>query len=100
MKKISILRWVGLAEATSFLVLLLIAMPLKYYWGMPLAVKVVGWGHGILFMLYIAAVLAAAKAMNWNWFSMLLALAASLVPLGPLFFDKSIRRREQELSRQ
>lgn len=67
---------------------------------MPLAVKVVGWGHGILFMLYIAAVLAAAKAMNWNWFSMLLALAASLVPLGPLFFDKSIRRREQELSRQ
>lgn len=97
-QKVRVLRWVGVAEGTSFLVLLLIAMPLKYFWGWPLAVKVVGWAHGLLFMLYIVAVVVAARAMKWNFFSMALALGASVIPLGPFFFDKSIRAREQELS--
>ncbi|MCU0399360.1 MAG: DUF3817 domain-containing protein [Cyclobacteriaceae bacterium] len=70
--------------------LLLIAMPLKYYFDLPMAVKVTGWIHGVLFMLYIAAVLFAIKAMAWNWFSVLVALAAS-IPLITLNTTSSVK---------
>ncbi len=96
--RISNLRIIGFIEGVSFLILLLIAMPLKYYYDLPMAVKITGWIHGVLFMLYIAAVLMAIKAMSWNWFSVLVALGASLIPIGTFLLDKSLKRREQELS--
>ncbi|MBK5279665.1 MAG: DUF3817 domain-containing protein [Bacteroidia bacterium] len=95
--RIVYLRLTGITEGISFLVLLLIAMPLKYYFGWPLAVKVVGWLHGILFIAYIAAVLLAIKAMQWNWFSVGVALAASLIPIGTFVLDASWKRREKQL---
>jgi integral membrane protein len=92
--KIRFLRYIGIAEGISFLVLLLIAMPLKYYFGWPMAVKVVGWMHGILFITYIVAVLLAVKAMKWNWISVGLALVASLIPIATFLLDRSWKRRE------
>ncbi len=97
-KSIQSLRWIGIAEGISFLVLLLIAMPLKYGFGWPLAVKYVGWAHGVLFMLYIVAVFAAIKAMNWGLKGVALAVIASLLPAGTFVLDKSLRRRQEELS--
>ncbi|MFZ6000860.1 MAG: DUF3817 domain-containing protein [Bacteroidota bacterium] len=97
MKQIKTLRWIALTEGVSFLFLLLIAMPLKYYFGQPELVKWTGWIHGILFMAYIAFVFLCVQAMRWNWFNTLVALAASLVPLGTFFLDKSFRRRLTEL---
>lgn len=55
-KSIKNFAWISMAEGTSFLVLLLIAMPLKYMANMPLMVKYVGWVHGVLFILYIVNV--------------------------------------------
>lgn len=98
--RVKFLRLTGITEGISFLVLLLIAMPLKYYFGFPLAVKVVGWLHGILFMAYILAVLLAIKAMQWGWFSVGVALAASLVPIGTFVLDSSWKKRELELSQK
>jgi integral membrane protein len=91
------LRIVGISEGISFLVLLLIAMPLKYFMGMPLAVKYVGWIHGILFIAYILAVFFSIKAMRWGWFAVLVALAASLLPFGTFALDKQLKKRQQEL---
>ena len=96
--RVSYLRIVGITEGISFLVLLLIAMPMTYYFGMPMAVKIVGWLHGVLFIAYIGAVLLAIKAMQWNWFSVLVALAASLIPIGTFVLDRSWKRREAELA--
>lgn len=79
------------------MVLLLIAMPLKYYFGMPMAVKVVGWAHGVLFMAYILLVFSVIKAMQWNWFNTLVALAVSLIPIGTFWLDKSLKKRQLEL---
>ena len=87
----------GIAEGVSFLILLLIAMPLKYYADLPLAVRIVGWAHGILFMAYIAVVLLSIRFMRWNWISALTALAASLIPCGTFILDKSWKKREQDL---
>ena len=90
----------GIAEGISFLVLLLVAMPMKYYLGLPFAVKVVGWMHGVLFILYIAAVFLSIRIMRWNAISVLVALAASLLPLGTFFLDKGWRNRERDLARE
>jgi integral membrane protein len=94
------LRWIGFIEGVSFLFLLLIAMPLKYYWGLPMAVKITGWIHGVLFILYIVAVLMAVKAMEWNWFSTLVALAASLIPIGTFVLDSSLKKRVIQLNKE
>lgn len=91
------LRVIGIAEGISFLVLLLIAMPIKYYMGIPEVVKYVGWIHGVLFMAYVVAVFVAIRAMQWNWFGVLVALGASLVPVGTFVLDKQLKRRQQEL---
>jgi integral membrane protein len=95
--KIQLLRFVGIAEGISFLVLLLIAMPLKYYFGFPQMVRVVGMMHGILFIAYIIVVLLAIKAMKWNFINVGIALAASLIPLGTFALDKAWKKRESEL---
>jgi integral membrane protein len=98
MKTINALRFIGIAEGISFLVLLLVAMPLKYFLGLPHAVKYVGWAHGVLFMLYIVLVLLAIKPMKWSVMNVVIAWAASLVPTGTFFLDSSLKRRLRELS--
>jgi integral membrane protein len=95
--RINNLRIIGFIEGVSFVFLLIVAMPLKYYFDLPMAVKITGWIHGVLFMLYIAAVLFAIEAMKWNWFSVIVALSASLIPIGTFILDKSLKKRLSEL---
>ncbi|GIL23657.1 MAG: membrane protein [Bacteroidota bacterium] len=97
MKDLKLFRRIALAEGISFLLLLLIAMPLKYYFGMPLAVKVVGWAHGMLFIAYILLVFSVVDTMKWNWFNTLVALAVSVLPAGTFWLDRSLKKRELEL---
>ncbi len=92
------LRVIGLTEGISFLVLLLVAMPLKYYFNMPMAVKIVGWAHGVLFIAYLIVVFLCNRIMKWNWFGFMVALGASLIPAGTFWLDKSWKKREQELN--
>jgi len=91
------LRIVGILEGISFLVLLCIAMPLKYFYAIPEAVKFTGWAHGALFMLYIPSVFAARRSMNWNFIWTGIALAASLIPFGTFVLDRYLVKREKEL---
>ena len=53
------LRVIGLLEGISFLVLLGVAMPLKYVWDEPQAVRGVGMAHGVLFLAYVTAAVQA-----------------------------------------
>jgi integral membrane protein len=91
------LRVIGILEGISYLLLLCVAMPMKYYFGIPEAVKTVGWAHGVLFIAYIPAVFLARKAMQWEFFQLLIALAASLIPFGTFWLDKQLSRREKQL---
>jgi integral membrane protein len=94
MSQLSILRKAGIAEGISFLVLLLIAMPLKYFFQQPMAVKIAGWIHGFLFVLFIGMAWAYKDERHkpFKWF--VLAGIAALVPLGTFWFDKSLRKEE------
>ena len=86
------LRMIGFWEGVSFLVLLGIAMPLKYFAGEPGAVRVVGMAHGILFMLYVWAAIQTARDRNWSWQRTGLVLLASVLPAGPFVVDAKLLR--------
>ncbi len=88
-------RWISLIEGISFLVLLFIAMPLKYMFDVPEAVTYVGWAHGILFIVYIYIVFPTAKSLNWNFSRSLFALFASVIPFGPFIFNKNLKRNQK-----
>lgn len=90
------LRAVGLLEGASFLVLLFIAMPLKYAAGMPLAVKFVGWAHGLLFMGYLLVLGHTASALRWPLMRVAGALIAALLPFGPFVLDARLRREMEK----
>lgn len=79
-------------EGVSFLLLLGIAMPLKYLAGYPQMVRVVGMIHGVLFLLFVAAVFQVSQAMRWPARRVLAALVASVLPFGPFVFDAHLRR--------
>ena len=87
-------RWISLIEGTSFLLLLFIAMPLKYMWDYPLAVKYVGWAHGILFIIYVYTVFPTAHKLKWNFSRTLFALVASVLPFGPFIFDRNLKKSQ------
>lgn len=91
MSVVRAVRLVGLAEAVSFLVLLLAAMPLKYLAGNPLGVRIVGPIHGALFVAYCVLVLVAAKRAGWDLGRVVTLIAAAFLPFGPFFTDRSLR---------
>lgn len=85
------LRFIGTFEAISFLVLLLIAMPLKYAADIPEVVTVVGIIHGVLFSLYLLAILNAALVRKLTIGMTLLAILAAFLPFGPFYVDRKLR---------
>ena len=84
----------GLAEGTSFLLLLLIAMPLKYIAHIPGPVKIMGWIHGLLFVLYIVALINVRLSFKWSFGRLLVAFIASLLPFGTFILDARLRKEE------
>lgn len=84
----------ALAEGTSFLILLFIAMPMKYFMGMPLAVRIVGLIHGILFLLYVGQLVRLRTTYRWDNRFSIQAFVASILPFGTFLFDKNLRAKE------
>jgi integral membrane protein len=89
------LRMIGWWEGASFLLLLIVAMPLKYYFGQPAYVRVIGMAHGALFLLYLAAAVQAALVQEWTWRRTALVFLASLLPAGPFILEAKLLRGEK-----
>jgi len=85
------LRAAGMMEAISFLLLLGVAMPLKYFASMPLAVKVAGWIHGLLFISFCVFLLVAHGERQWSMRWTALIFIAALLPFGPFVIDGRLR---------
>jgi integral membrane protein len=88
------LRLVGLLEGASYLLLLGVAMPLKYWAGMPLAVRVVGMAHGVLFVAFVAALLLAWRARRWSVLRAAGLFVACLIPFGTFVVDRGLREEQ------
>ncbi len=85
------LRLLGILEGMSFLILIFIAMPLKYFFASPFLVKVVGQLHGVLFLGFVFFTLYVAIEKKWKFSSITWKiLLASIIPFGTFYVDKSI----------
>ena len=89
-------RIIAICEGISFLILLFIAMPLKYLAGIPEVVMAVGWIHGVLFIAYMIAGLDVRKTHQWPFKKVLIAVAAAFIPFGPFILDRKILKPEME----
>ena len=87
-KLISALRWSALFEGISLLLLLFVAMPLKYGFDQPLMVEVVGMAHGVLFILYSVLLASVSLKMKWLGVPAIVSFFASFVPFGTFYVDK------------
>lgn len=87
-KQKTVFKYVSILEGLSFLLLLFIAMPLKYIWEMPQMVQQVGMAHGVLFIAYVIGAIWLFKPLNWNFKELLIILGCSLVPFGPFYVEK------------
>lgn len=90
-------RMIGIAEGISFLILVLIAMPLKYIFHYPQAVKMFGWAHGVLFVsfIYFAFDVFGSFKKPFSW--LVKAGLASVLPFGTFILDKELKKEEQSL---
>ena len=88
------LRALGFLEGTSMLILLFIAMPVKYLLGNPALVQSVGMAHGVLFVLFVIYTLAISVTQRWSFWSITWkVLLASIVPFGTFYVDRKILSR-------
>lgn len=87
-------RKIAIAEGISFLVLLLIAMSLKYFAGFPIAVTIAGGLHGILFIGFLVLAREAKNEYKKSGEWLAKAILASLLPFGTIVMDKYWKREE------
>jgi integral membrane protein len=85
---IRLFRSISLLEGVSLLILLFVAMPLKYIWGNPEYVRVVGMAHGLLFIAYIIFAIMTKFKLNWKIETLFIVFIASIIPFGTFYIDK------------
>jgi integral membrane protein len=78
----------GRAEGISLLVLLLVAMPVKYILHEPILVKIVGMAHGLLFVGYCAFAYLISLEESWDKKKLFLSFIFSVLPGGTFYFEK------------
>ena len=86
------LRILGNVEGVSYLLLLGIAMPMKYFFGMPLAVRTVGMAHGVLFLAYCLLLAVQMKKHGWKFSFVLYLFIATLLPFGTFVTDRKLAK--------
>jgi integral membrane protein len=93
------LRIIGFLEGLSLLVLIFIAVPLKYYAGNPAIVKALGPVHGALFLLFIFNALSVGVEQKWPFKTITWkVLLACIVPFGTFYIDHKILRKIQPVT--
>ncbi len=88
---VGIFRIIGILEGMSFILLMFVAMPLKYLLNKPLAVEVIGMIHGVLFVLFVFYALYLTYIKKWNiWKVTAPVLLSSILPFGTFIADKKL----------
>jgi integral membrane protein len=77
-------------EGFSLLVLLMIAMPLKYLIGNAEPVRFMGTIHGTLFLMFVYTSIVLGRQLRWSSRRIVVSWMIASIPLGPIFFDKNL----------
>ncbi|MCP8967772.1 MFS transporter [Ectobacillus ponti] len=91
---VRLLHWSGIADGISLLVLLGIAMPLKYMAGYPLAVTIAGSVHGGIFILYALAIVYAQARLQWHIKWSFFAGLVAFIPFGNFVYDRILKKHQ------
>jgi integral membrane protein len=84
---IKILRVISYLEGISYILLLFIAVPIKYYANDPSLVKLLGMPHGLLFVAFVILSFVNSKKYNWSFIKTIVVLISSIVPFGTFYVD-------------
>lgn len=84
-------RWLSVIDAVTYVLLVGVAMPLKYAAGVPAAVTVVGMVHGFVWMLFMWQLARARFETDWPTSRLLVLGVAALLPVVPFFLDGRVR---------
>lgn len=87
-------RIIGFLEGTSLLLLLGVAMPVKYILGNPALVQSIGMIHGLLFILYVLFTINMRSTYSWNLLTTGKVLLGSVVPFGTFYIDAKVLKKE------
>lgn len=90
---IQFFRGISFLEGVSLLILLFIAMPIKYVWGNPEYVRIVGMAHGLLFVVYVLLAIMHKFELDWKIKTLGIVLLASVIPFGTFYIDKKYLRK-------
>lgn len=85
-------RIVSILEGLSYLILLFIAVPIKYIGNDESWVKLFGMPHGLLFVAYVILAFLIKPDLKWDTKTFLIVLAASIIPFGTFYIDKKYLR--------
>lgn len=88
----NVFRAVALLEGVSYLLLLFIAVPIKYFGQDESYVKLLGMPHGLLFVVYVILAYLIKDQMRWRSKTFYLVLGASIIPFGTFYIDKKYLR--------
>ena len=88
---------VSLAEGVSFLVLLLVAMPLQIVGHHQAPVQIFGMLHGLLFIAYVMITAYGHTQRKWTGKRLAWILVMSILPTGAFFAERSVRNEAAEL---
>jgi integral membrane protein len=86
------LRQLAIVEGISTLVLFFVAMPLKYFAGMPMAVTIAGSIHGFLFVALVLMLIIAVPKVPITLRLAAGGIVAAIVPGGPFFLERRLAR--------
>ncbi|MGN7784241.1 DUF3817 domain-containing protein [Niabella sp. 22666] len=100
LKDLKIFMKIAFLEGISYLLLLLIAMPLKYLADIPEGVKYIGWAHGVLFVLFCLYLLKVWIGLKWSFGKAFLAFVASLLPFGTFILDARLKKEYPQVNAQ
>lgn len=89
----NLFRLIAFLEGVSYILLLFVAVPVKYTLGDPGYVKLLGMPHGILFVTYVGFAFYFKQELNWNMKTLALVLLGSVLPFGTFYVDKKYLRR-------
>lgn len=85
-------RIISFLEGTSYLLLLFVAVPIKYFGEDEQYVKMLGMPHGLLFVAYLVLAYLIKDDMQWKGKSLFEVMIASIIPFGTFYVDKKYLR--------
>lgn len=95
-KALKDMRTAGIIEGWSYIVLLFVAMPLKYFADLPIAVRVTGTVHGILFIMFMYTIYQAMQVAGLKFSQALKVFIASIIPFGTFFLDSIVLKEYEQ----